>query len=168
MMGVAAVGFRHHLEKLVLDRARRLAGRKAGAVARQMLVEAAAQQWQVDGDQIRVASGLLTHPASGRKARFGELADAAAEQPVPEEVLLKDPEEFRLIGKRLSRKDSPGKIDGSALFTIDMKLPGMLTAVVGRRPLTVLLLARPRKERRWAVKGRRPLRYVTPFRSTRT
>ena len=108
--------------------------RKAGAAARQMLVDAAAKQWQVDAEQIEVASGVLSHPASGRSASFGELADSAAAQSVPEEVLLKDPEEFRLIGTRVSRKDSPGKIDGSALFTIDVKLPGMLTAVVTHPP----------------------------------
>ena len=108
--------------------------RKAGAAARQMLVEAAANQWQVEADDIEVEAGVLSHPGSGRSASFGELADAAAEQEVPQEVLLKDPDEFRLIGKRLPRKDSPEKIDGSAQFTIDVKLPGMLTAVVAHPP----------------------------------
>ncbi len=104
--------------------------REAGAAARQMLIEAAAEQWQVDPADINVESGVLSHPASGRSARFGELADAAADQMVPQDVLLKDPDEFRLIGKRVSRKDSPEKIDGSAIYTIDVQLPDILTAVV--------------------------------------
>ena len=108
--------------------------RQAGAAARQMLIEAAAKQWQVDAADIEVDAGVVSHPASGRSARFGELSDAAADQTVPQEVLLKDPDEFRLIGKRLPRKDSPEKIDGSALFTIDVQLPDMLTAVVTHPP----------------------------------
>lgn len=108
--------------------------RKAGAAARQMLIEAAAKQWQVKQAEIEVKGGIVSHAASGRKARFGELADAAAEQPVPQDVLLKDQDEFRLIGKRLPRKDSPEKIDGSARFTIDVRLPNMVTAVVAHPP----------------------------------
>ncbi len=108
--------------------------RKAGAAARQMLVDAAAKQWGVKGDDIEVEAGVVKHAASGRSASFGELADAAAQQPVPEEVLLKEPGEFRLIGKRLPRKDSTEKVDGSAVFTIDMQLLAMLTAVVLHPP----------------------------------
>ncbi len=108
--------------------------RQAGAAARQMLIEAAAQQWQVDAADIEVEAGVVRHPDSGRSARFGELADAAAGQAVPQEVLLKDPAEFRLIGRRLSRKDSPEKIDGSAVFTLDVQLPDMLVAVVAHPP----------------------------------
>jgi len=108
--------------------------RQAGAAARQMLVAAAAKQWQVEPSAIEVEAGVVRHPASGRSARFGALADAAAEQPVPQEVLLKDRGEFRLIGKRLARKDSPGKIDGSAVFTLDVQLPDMRTAVVAHPP----------------------------------
>ncbi|MCU7917987.1 MAG: xanthine dehydrogenase family protein molybdopterin-binding subunit [Candidatus Thiodiazotropha sp. (ex Epidulcina cf. delphinae)] len=108
--------------------------RKAGAAARQMLVEAAAKQWGAKADDIQVESGVLTHTVSGRRASFGELADAAAQQPVPEDVLLKEPEAFRLIGKRLPRKDSPEKIDGSAVFTIDVQLHAMATAVVAHPP----------------------------------
>ncbi|MEW8087609.1 MAG: xanthine dehydrogenase family protein molybdopterin-binding subunit [Candidatus Thiodiazotropha endolucinida] len=108
--------------------------RKAGAAARHMLVEAAAKQWQVKADEIGVEAGRLTHASSGRSASFGEMADAAAQQPVPQEVLLKEPDEFRLIGKRLPRKDSPEKTDGSALFTIDVQLLEMYTAVVAHPP----------------------------------
>jgi isoquinoline 1-oxidoreductase beta subunit len=108
--------------------------RKAGAAAKHMLVEAAAKQWQVKPDEIQVESGVLSHAPSGRSANFGELAEAAALEPVPQEVLLKDPDEFRLIGKRLPRKDSPEKIDGSAVFTSDVKLLEMYTALVAHPP----------------------------------
>ncbi len=108
--------------------------RKAGAAARQMLVAAAAERWKVPPAEIGVRDGILSH-ASGVSARFGELAESAARQPVPDEVALKDPSEFRLIGNAsLRRKDSAGKIDGSALFTQDMRLPGMLTALVAHPP----------------------------------
>ena len=108
--------------------------RQAGAAARQMLVAAAAQRWQVDPATLSVEAGVVGHAPSGRSARFGELAEAAAALPVPDEVRLKDPKDFRLIGRPLPRKDSPEKIDGSALFTIDVRLPGMLTALVAHPP----------------------------------
>ncbi|MCP5445792.1 MAG: xanthine dehydrogenase family protein molybdopterin-binding subunit [Chromatiaceae bacterium] len=108
--------------------------RRAGAAARQMLVAAAAERWQVPIAEIRVVSGVVEHAASGRKAGFGELAEAAASQPVPETVLLKDPAAFELIGKRIPRKDSSEKIDGSAQFTQDVRLPGMKTALVLHPP----------------------------------
>jgi isoquinoline 1-oxidoreductase beta subunit len=108
--------------------------RKAGAAARHMLIEAAAKQWRVKSDEIEVEAGVLTHAGSSRSASFGEMAEVAALQPVPQEVLLKEPDEFRLIGKRLSRKDSPEKIDGSAMFTMDVDLLEMYTAVVAHPP----------------------------------
>jgi isoquinoline 1-oxidoreductase subunit beta len=108
--------------------------RKAGAAARQMLVQAAAERWQVPAAEIQVHDGVLTH-GSSRRATFGELAEAAASQPVPAEVQLKDPAEFRLIGNpAIHRKDSAGKIDGSARFTQDVRLPGMLIALVLHPP----------------------------------
>jgi isoquinoline 1-oxidoreductase subunit beta len=108
--------------------------RKAGATARAMLVSAAAEAWRVPAGEVSVSNGMLTHK-SGRKASFGELAGKAAAMPVPSDVKLKDPKQFRLIGKRVPRKDSREKVDGSAQYTIDMKLPGMLTAVVAHAPL---------------------------------
>jgi isoquinoline 1-oxidoreductase beta subunit len=104
--------------------------RNAGAAARLMLVAAAARQWQVPAEDIDVRHGVLRHAASGRQATFGELAELAAKEPVPETVFLKDPEEFRLIGTRVPRKDSPAKVNGTAVFTQDVQLPGMLTALV--------------------------------------
>jgi isoquinoline 1-oxidoreductase beta subunit len=108
--------------------------RKAGATGRAMLVSAAARLWQVEADDIEVRNSVVNHPASGRKASFGELAAAAADEPVPADVLLKDPEEFRLIGKEVSRQDSRDKTDGSALFTQDITLPDMLVALVAHPP----------------------------------
>ena len=109
--------------------------RKAGAAARAMLVAAAADEWRVPADSIAVSRGVLTHKASGRSATFGKLAAKAALQPVPADVKLKDAKDFKLIGQRIARKDSKAKTDGTAQFTIDVKLPGMLTAVVAHPPL---------------------------------
>ncbi|MDN0073445.1 xanthine dehydrogenase family protein molybdopterin-binding subunit [Crenobacter sp. SG2303] len=109
--------------------------RKAGATARAMLVSAAARQWKVSPDSLTVSNGVVHHPASGRQARFGQLAVAAAKLPVPQEVRLKDPKDFTLIGKAgLPRKDNTDKTDGRAVFTQDVKLPGMLVAVVAHPP----------------------------------
>ncbi len=108
--------------------------RHAGAVARHMLVAAAARTWQVPADEIEVSDGVLRHAASNRESGFGALAAAAAEETVPETVFLKDPEQFRLIGTRVPRKDSGAKVNGQALFTLDVQLPGMLTALVVHPP----------------------------------
>jgi isoquinoline 1-oxidoreductase beta subunit len=104
--------------------------RKAGAVARAMLVSAAAQRWKVAASELTVLEGRVTHAASGRAATFGELAADAATLPVPAEVKLKDAKDFRYIGKPTRRVDGPGKVNGTAVFTQDVSLPGMLTAVV--------------------------------------
>lgn len=109
--------------------------RVAGATAKAMLVAAAAQQWKVAPETITVNNGVISHVVSGKTAGFGEFAELAAKQPVPafEELELKNPKDFRLIGKKVSRKDT-GKTDGSAIFTQDIKLPGMLTALVAHAP----------------------------------
>lgn len=108
--------------------------RQAGAAGRAMLVAAAARQWQVAADEIVVEAGKLTHPASKRSATFGQLAEAAARETVPSEVKLKDPKDFRLIGKTAKRRDSADKTNGTAKFTQDVQLPGMLVAVVAHPP----------------------------------
>lgn len=108
--------------------------RETGATARAMLVSAAAKRWQVPAAEITVAEGVLRHAASGRQATFGELAEAASRETVPARVTLKDPKDFRLIGRRAPRKDSAAKTDGSAQFTQDVHLPGMLVAVVAHAP----------------------------------
>ncbi len=107
--------------------------RKAGAAARQMLAGAAAQKWAVPASEITIKKGVVAHPSTDRQTTFGELAEAAAKQPVPENVRLKDPKDFVYIGTVLSRKD-PGKTNGTAIFTQDVKLPGLLTAMVAHPP----------------------------------
>jgi isoquinoline 1-oxidoreductase subunit beta len=108
--------------------------RQAAAGARAMLVAAAAERWQVPVGELTVAKGTVSHVASGKKASFGELAAAAAEQSPPAEPVLKDPKDFTLIGTRLPRLDSAAKTDGSAQFTLDITRPGMLTALVKHPP----------------------------------
>lgn len=109
--------------------------RKAGASARMMLVAAAAQEWKVPAAELTVADSVVMHQASGRKASFGQLARAASAQAAPADVKLKDPKDFKLIGRRIQRKDSVDKTNGKAVFTQDIHLPGMLTAVVAHAPL---------------------------------
>lgn len=108
--------------------------RQAGAAARAMLLAAAARQWQVPAGEISVSEGVLSHASSGRQGSFGEFALAAASEMVPANVRVKDPKDFRLIGKTAPRKDSSEKINGRAIYTQDVHLPGMLTAVVAHPP----------------------------------
>ena len=107
--------------------------RQAGAAARAMLVGAAAERWKVGPDSIVVKNGVVSH-SSGKKATFGELADAAAKQPVPGAIKLKDAKDYVYIGKSFPRTDSRAKSTGTAMFTQDVKLPDMLTAVVAHPP----------------------------------
>lgn len=109
--------------------------RRAGAMARAMLVQAAAAEWKVPAAEIKVADGVLSH-ASGKTARFGALAEKAAALPPPAEVTLKDPAAWRYIGnEKLRRLDSVAKTTGRQTYTIDVRLPGMLTAMVAHPPL---------------------------------
>ena len=108
--------------------------RKAGATGRAMLVSAAAKRWNVGVADIAVRDGIVSHAGSARKASFGELAFDAANETVPTEVKLKDPKDFRLIGKQARRTDSAAKTNGAAKFTADVYLPGMLVAVVAHPP----------------------------------
>ena len=109
--------------------------RTAGATARTMLIRAAADEWRVDPASCTAARGEVLHPASGRRKRYGALAAAAARLPVPEKVALKEPAAFRLIGRSQPRLDSPSKTDGSARFGIDVRLPGLRYAAIGRSPV---------------------------------
>lgn len=109
-----------------------LAYRGAGAAARAMLIGAAAQQWRVPASELTVGEGAVHHGKSQRRATFGELASGAARQPVPTDVKLKDAKHFTVIGKHFPRVDSRAKVRGTAMYTQDMMLPGMLTAVVAR------------------------------------
>ena len=107
--------------------------RTAGAQARTMLVQAAAARWKVDPSACRAENGFVVGPG-GKRASFGELAEAAAQLPVPEKVTLKNPKEFRLIGKPTRRLDAPGKVAGSTVFGIDLKRSKFHTAVVAHPP----------------------------------
>jgi isoquinoline 1-oxidoreductase beta subunit len=107
--------------------------RKAGATARQMLISAAAAEWGTDARNCKVENGVVLSPRFDR-LRFGELAEAAAKLPVPKDVPLKPASQFTLIGKATRRKDTPAKVDGSAIYGIDVRLPGMLYAALAQSP----------------------------------
>ncbi len=108
--------------------------RRAGATARVMLVDAAAKQWKVDPGTCRAENGVVVHPPTGRKLAYGKLVDAAAKLPVPEKVALKAPADFKLIGTPHRRLDTAGKLNGTAKFGIDTRMPGMKFAVVAISP----------------------------------
>ena len=108
--------------------------RQCGAAARSMLVSAAASLWNVPADEVSVSEGVVHHDQSDRSATFGHLAESAAQQPVPERVTLKVPEQYRLIGSELPRIDVRKKTTGAAEFTQDISLLDMLVAVVAHPP----------------------------------
>jgi isoquinoline 1-oxidoreductase subunit beta len=108
--------------------------REAGAIARTMLVTAAANRWHVDPAECAVRRGVVAHDKSGRKLAYGALAAAAATLPVPTKVALKEPASFSLIGKPLRRVDSADKVVGATQFGIDARVPGMKVATVGGCP----------------------------------
>jgi isoquinoline 1-oxidoreductase subunit beta len=109
--------------------------RQAGAAARAMLVQAAAQRWQVDPASCTAANSVVTHAASGRSLGYGELIDAAAPLPVPQNPPLKDPKDFTLIGKPLKRLDTPKKSNGAVIYGIDAMLPGVRFATLAACPV---------------------------------
>ena len=108
--------------------------RTAGATAREMLVSAAAQRWNVDRAQCRAESGFVISN-SGQRLSYGALADAASKLQAPASVTLKERSAFKIIGTRQKRLDTPVKVDGSAVFGIDFRLPNMLYGVVARSPV---------------------------------
>ena len=109
--------------------------RKAGAAAREMLVAAAGETWGVDKSECRAEQGAVLHAASGRRLTYGKLAVKAATMPLPHDVPLKDPKDWKILGTRVRRLDTPPKVDGSAEFGIDVKRPGLLVAVIARSPV---------------------------------
>jgi isoquinoline 1-oxidoreductase subunit beta len=109
--------------------------RKAGAAARDMLLQAAAAQWNVDKSACRTENGIIYHDASKRSLSYGKVAAAAAKLPVPQDVPLKDPKKYRIIGKPTKRLETPDKVNGTAQFGIDVRQPEMLYAVVARCPV---------------------------------
>jgi isoquinoline 1-oxidoreductase beta subunit len=109
--------------------------RKGGAAARMMLVQAAAQGWNVPAGECRASAGVITHPGSGRRTTYGQMAAAAAKLPVPTEVPLKDPKDWNLVGKRLARLDTVEKTNGTLVYGADLKLPGLLNAAIKDCPV---------------------------------
>ncbi|MCP1915047.1 isoquinoline 1-oxidoreductase beta subunit [Bradyrhizobium sp. USDA 4509] len=109
--------------------------RKAGATAKAMLVAAAAKRWNVEPGTCRAENGEVHHAASGRKLGYGELATDAAQMPVPENVTLKSPSEFKLIGTPAKRLDTPSKINGTAVYGIDARPPGVKVATLAQSPV---------------------------------
>jgi isoquinoline 1-oxidoreductase subunit beta len=110
--------------------------RKVGAQAREVLIAAAALEWQVPKQECRAKDGTVIHQPSGRRVTYGALVQAASKLPVPkaEDIPLKQPKDYRLIGKAMPRVDIPAKVNGSAAFGIDVRVPGMLFAVIARCP----------------------------------
>jgi len=133
--------------------------RQAGAVARAMLVAAAAAEWNVDRTECETAAGSVLHRRTSRSLSYGALAGKAASQPVPDAsgVTLKAPESFRLLGKPVVRRDLTAKTDGSAIFGIDVHVPGMLVANVARCPVFDGKLLRVDDAKARAVKGVRQI-----------
>jgi isoquinoline 1-oxidoreductase beta subunit len=109
--------------------------RKGGAVAREMLLQAASNQWGVPVSELTVAKGVITHKASSRSTTYGKVAEAAAKLEPPADVKLKDPKDWTIIGKPLKRLDTADKVTGKQKYSIDFTLPGMLCAAVKECPV---------------------------------
>ena len=136
--------------------------RKAAATARVMLIGAAAEKWGVEPATCHAQSGAVTHPASGRKASYGQLADAASRRPVPENPPLKDPKDFRFIGKPMKRTDGNAILTGKATYGLDTRVPGMLYGVVKRCPYLKGSVISFDRTKAMTVNG---VRYVVPIES---
>jgi isoquinoline 1-oxidoreductase beta subunit len=109
--------------------------RQAGAIARTMLIAAAAKRWNVDPTSCRAQSGEVLHPPTGRRSPYGELAADAARLPLPENVALKRPQDFKLIGTPAKRLDTPAKVNGTAVYGIDVRPPGVRIATLAQSPV---------------------------------
>ncbi len=109
--------------------------RKGGAAARAMLIQAAAQRWNVPASECNAANSVITHTPSGRTLRYGEIAADAAKLPVPTEVKLKTPAQWTIIGKGVKRLDTVDKLSGKQVFAIDVQLPDMLNAAIAQCPV---------------------------------
>ncbi|MET4387322.1 isoquinoline 1-oxidoreductase beta subunit [Bradyrhizobium sp. F1.4.3] len=110
--------------------------RKGGATARMMLIQAAANDWKVPASECTAANSVITHTPSGRTTTYGKVAEVAAKLTPPADVKLKDPKDWRLIGKGVKRLDTPDKVTGTTVYGIDVKLPGMLNAAIKDCPVT--------------------------------
>ena len=110
--------------------------RKGGATARMMLVQAAANDWKVPASECTAANSVITHTPSGKTTTYGKVAEAAAKLTPPADVKLKDPKDWKLVGKGVKRLDTPDKVTGTTVYGIDVKLPGMLNAAIKDCPVT--------------------------------
>ncbi|MGB8708549.1 MAG: xanthine dehydrogenase family protein molybdopterin-binding subunit [Methyloceanibacter sp.] len=127
--------------------------RRAGAVARVMLIAAAAAEWNVDPSSCHAERGEVSHPPTGQTLKYGALVDAAAKLPVPASVTLKDPKDFTLIGTPAKRIDTPDKVNGKAVYGIDAVVPGMKFAAVAACPVLGGKLAGVDDSKTMAIKG---------------
>lgn len=137
--------------------------RVAGAAAREMLIAAASAEWKVRAEECDTEPGIVVHRASGRRAPYDTLVDAASRLEAPSNPRLKKPARFRLIGTRVPRLDTPAKVDGSAIFGADVRVPGMLYAVIARCPVYGGTLASYDATRAKSMAG---VRHVIPVRNT--
>src|SRR2546427_326870 len=131
--------------------------RRAGATARTMLIAAAATRWKVDPASCRAERGTVIHSDSRRRMSYGGLASAAAAQPVPQNVVLKRPQDFKLIGTPAKRLDTPAKVNGTARYSIDVRLPGMKIATVAASPVLGGKVAGLDEAKAMAIKGVRQI-----------
>lgn len=109
--------------------------RQGGAAARQMLIQAAANEWKVGPSECTAANSVITHTASGRKTTYGKVAEAASKLEVPKDIKLKDPKDWKLVGKPIKRLDTAEKVVGKAMYGADYKMPGMLLAAIKASPV---------------------------------
>src|SRR5689334_4870626 len=109
--------------------------RQGGAAARMMLMQAAANQWNVPVGEVTASEGVLTHKASNRSLSYGKVAEAASKLPVPEKPALKDPKDWKIAGKPLRRFRTAEKVTGKQIYGADFKLPGMLNATIKESPV---------------------------------
>ena len=109
--------------------------RKGGAAARMMLVQAAADEWKVPAAECSAAGGVISHAASGRRTSYGKVAAAAAKLAVPTDVKLKDPKDWKLVGKRMARLDTVEKTNGKQIYGADLQMPGLLNASIRACPV---------------------------------
>jgi isoquinoline 1-oxidoreductase subunit beta len=109
--------------------------RKGGAIARQMLIQAAANAWEVPTSECTAANSIITHTPSGRRTSYGKVAEAAAKLEPPQDVKLKDPKDWKIVGKSVKRLDTADKTTGKMVYGIDVKLPGMLIAAIKDCPV---------------------------------
>src|SRR6185369_2735413 len=109
--------------------------RKGGATAREMLIQAAANEWKVPAEECTAANSVITHKASGRTTTYGKVAEAAAKLTPPADVKLKDPKDWKIAGKPLKRLDTVEKTNGKMIYGADVKLPGMLNAAIKDCPV---------------------------------